>query len=194
MTEHAKLSPSGSKRWFACPGSLVLEAPIPNKSSTYSDDGTAMHHVAALCLTEHWRASKYVGQDIPVNSRHEEPRFVEFTDEMAELVQGYVDTVRKIGIGHRMLVETRVDFSEFVQIEDQFGTADCIIVDLEQGELGVYDLKTGHTPVTVPGNTQAMFYALGALRYLMDEDIATSAADPFDWAREQGLSTIRIGI
>lgn len=171
MTEHAKLSPSGSKRWFACPGSLVLEAPIPNKSSTYSDDGTAMHHVAALCLTEHWRASKYVGQDIPVNSRHEEPRFVEFTDEMAELVQGYVDTVRKIGIGHRMLVETRVDFSEFVQIEDQFGTADCIIVDLEQGELGVYDLKTGHTPVTVPGNTQAMFYALGALRKLLDEAI-----------------------
>ena len=171
---------------FACPGSLVLpEAPIPNKSSTYSDDGTAMHHVAALCLTEHWRASKYVGQDILVNSRHEEPRFVEFTDEMAELVQGYVDTVRKIGIGHRMLVETRVDFSEFVQIEDQFGTADCIIVDLEQGELGVYDLKTGHTPVTVPGNTQAMFYALGALRYLMDGDIATSAADPFEWAQEQ---------
>src|SRR5574343_1861108 len=113
---------------------------------------------------------------------------------MAELVQGYVDTVRKIGIGHRMLVETRVDFSEFVQIEDQFGTADCIIVDLEQGELGVYDLKTGHTPVTVPGNTQAMFYALGALRYLMDEDIATSAADPFEWAQEQGLDTVRIGI
>ena len=194
MTEHAKLSPSGSKRWFACPGSLVLEAPIPNKSSTYSDDGTAMHDVAARCLTEHWRATKYVGEDIPVNSKTEEPRFVEFTDEMAELVQGYVDTVRKIGIGHRMLVETRVDFSEFVQIEDQFGTADSIIVDLEQGELGVYDLKTGHTPVTVPGNTQAMFYALGALRYLMDEDIATSAADPFEWAQEQGLDTVRIGI
>ena len=171
MTEHAKLSPSGSKKWFSCPGSLVLEAPIPNKSSTYSDDGTAMHHVAALCLTEHWRASKYVGQDIPVNSKNEEPRYVEFTDEMAELVQGYVDTVRKIGIGHRMLVETRVNFSEFVQIEDQFGTADCIIVDLEQHELGVYDLKTGHTPVTVPGNTQAMFYALGALRTLLNEAI-----------------------
>lgn len=172
MTEHAKLSPSGSKRWFACPGSLVLEAPIPNKSSTYSDDGTAMHDVAARCLTEHWRATKYVGQDIPVNAKHEEPRYVEFTDEMADLVQGYVDTVRKIGIGHRMLVETRVDFSEFVQIEGQFGTADCIIVDLDQHELGVYDLKTGHTPVTVPGNTQAMFYALGALRKLLDEAIS----------------------
>jgi hypothetical protein len=46
----------------------------------------------------------------------------------------------------------------------------------------------------VPGNTQAMFYALGALRYLMDEDIATSAADPFEWAQEQGLDTVRIGI
>ena len=170
----------------------MLEAPIPNKSSTYSDDGTAMHHVAALCLTEHWRASKYV-RDIPVNSRHEEPRFVEFTDEMAELVQGYVDTVRKIGIGHRMLVETRVDFSEFVQIEDQFGTADRIIVDLEQGELGVYDLKTGHAGDRARQHAGDVLRA-GALRYLMDEDIATSAADPFDWAREQGLSTIRIGI
>ncbi len=194
MTEHAKLSPSGSKRWFACAGSLVLEAPIPNRSSTYSDDGTAMHHVAALCLTEHWRASKYVGQDIPVNGRNEEPRFVEFTDEMADLVQGYVDTVRKIGIGHRMLIETRVEFSEFVQIAGQFGTADCIIVDLDQGELGVYDLKTGHTPVKVERNTQAMLYALGALRYLMEEDIATGASDPFEWAKEAGLSTIRLGI
>lgn len=195
MTEHAKLSPSGSKRWFACPGSLVLEAPIPNKSSTYSDDGTAMHHVAALCLTEHWRASKYVGRDIPVNSRSEEPRFVEFTDEMADLVQGYVDTVRKIGIGNRMLIETRVDFSEFVQIDGQFGTADCIIWHDRDGELGVYDLKTGHTPVTVERNTQAMFYALGALRYLMDEDIATShSADPFAWAEEAGIKTIRLGI
>ena len=194
MTEHAKLSPSGSKRWFACPGSLVLEAPIPNKSSTYSDDGTAMHHVAALCLTEHWRASKYVGQDIPVNAKHEEPRFVEFTDDMADLVQGYVDTVRKIGIGNRMLVETRVDFSEFVQIEGQFGTADCIIWHEQDGELGVYDLKTGHTPVTVERNTQAMFYTLGALRYLMDEDIAAAASDPFAWAEEAGLKTIRLGI
>ena len=194
MTAHAKLSPSGSKRWFACPGSLVLEAPIPNKSNTYSDDGTAMHHVAALCLTEHWRASKYVGQDIPVNAKHEEPRFVEFTDDMADLVQGYVDTVRKIGIGNRMLVETRVDFSEFVQIEGQFGTADCIIWHEQDGELGVYDLKTGHTPVTVERNTQAMFYALGALRYLMDEDVATGAGDPFAWAEEAGLKTIRLGI
>ena len=184
--------PSGSKRWFACPGSPVLEAPIPNKSSTYSDDGTAIKPRRALCLTEHWRASKYVGQDIPVNSRHEEPRFVEFTDEMAELVQGYVDTVRKIGIGHRMLVETRVDFSEFVQIEDQFGTADCIIVDLEQGS-SACTTKTGHTPVTVPGNTQAMFYALARCATSW-----TRTSPPRRPTRSTGRgarpNTIRIGI
>ena len=168
--EHAKLSPSSSKKWFACPGSLVLEAPIPNKSSTYSDDGTAMHHVAALCLTEHWRASKYVGQDIPVNSRHEEPRFVEFTDEMAELVQGYVDTVRVIGIGNEVHVEKRVDFSEFVQLPDSFGTADAIVVDDRAGELVLIDLKTGHTPVVVEENSQLMLYALGVLAMLATGD------------------------
>lgn len=72
MTAHAKLSPSGSKRWFACPGSLVLEAPIPNKSNTYSDDGTAMHDIAARCLTMHYQATKYIGEDVPVH--HEASR------------------------------------------------------------------------------------------------------------------------
>ena len=170
----------------------MLEAPIPNKSSTYSDDGTAMHHVAALCLTEHWRASKYVGQDILVNSRHEEPRFVEFTDEMAELVQGYVDTVRKIGIGHRMLVETRVDFSEFVQIEDQFGTADCIIVDLEQGSSACTTSRPD-TPVTVPGNTQAMFYALARCATSWTRTSPPRRPTRSN-GRGAGLDTIRIGI
>lgn len=172
-TEHARLSPSGSKGWFACPGKITMEAPIPNKSSTYSDDGTAMHDIAARCLTQHYRAVKWVGERIPVHSTGEEPRHVEFTDEMADLVQGYVDTVRNIALHARSpaLVEQRVDFSEFVGVPGQFGTADCIIVDTEQGELFVIDLKTGRTPVHVENNSQLMLYALGALRLLADKEV-----------------------
>jgi hypothetical protein len=180
MTAHAKLSPSGSKRWFACPGSLVLEAPIPNKSNTYSDDGTAMHDIAARCLTMHYQATKYIGEDVPVHHEGEPERFVEFTDEMAELVQGYVDTVRVIGIGNEVHIEKRVDFSEFVQLPDSFGTADAIVVDDRAGELVLIDLKTGHTPVVVEENSQLMLYALGVLAMLATGDQVPVGPAPKD--------------
>lgn len=179
MAAHAKLSPSGSKRWFACPGSLVLEAPIPNKSNSYSDDGTAMHDIAARCLTEHWPATKYIGTDVPVHRGGEPERFVTFDDSMAELVQGYVDCVRVFGIGNTQMIEQRVDFSSFVEIPDQFGTADAIIVDDRAGEMILVDLKTGHTPVLVEENSQLMLYALGALQML--------AGDDFDAPEEEQL-------
>jgi hypothetical protein len=193
-SEHARLSPSGSKKWMSCAGSLTLEAPIPNRASTYSDDGTAMHEVAAWCLTEHWRAVKRVGESIKINAASEEPRFVEFDDEMADLVQGYVDTVRALGVGNTMLIEQRVDFSEFVQVPEQFGTGDCIIVDDKQGELMVIDLKTGHMPVDVEKNSQNGLYALGALRKLLDEDLAATVDDPFAYAEARGIKTVRFGI
>jgi len=164
---HAKLSPSGSKRWFACPGSTVLEAPFPDTSNTYSDSGTAMHEVAAWCLTEHRRALTRVGNMVPVNDEGEPDRFVEFTEDMAELVQGYVDFVRREGINHRVLVEKRVEFSDFVGIADQFGTADAIIVNEEDGLLSVIDLKTGYRPVDVVENSQLMLYALGAVSLIL---------------------------
>ena len=193
-TEHARLSPSGSKKWFACPGSITLEAPIPNKSSTYADDGTAMHEIAARCLTQHYRAVKWVGEQIPVHAAGEEPRFVEFDDEMADLVQGYVDTVRAMAIGYTLLVEQRVDFSEFVGVPGQFGTLDAGIHFHDQGEIFAGDLKTGRTPVHVEGNSQLLLYLLGLLRKLLDDDLGAAETDPFEYARRIGIKTCRIGI
>lgn len=165
---HARLSPSGSKKWMACPGSLTLEAAFPNLPSGYSDDGTAMHTVAKMCLTEHWRAAKAIGTKVPVHAPGELTRVVVFTDEMAEKTQGYVDTVRHIGIGNVMIIEHRVDFSNWVGIPGQFGTADAIIlieIPEEPGcfELFVIDLKTGWVRVDPEENSQGMCYALGAL-------------------------------
>jgi hypothetical protein len=168
--EHARLSPSGSKKWFACPGSITLEESIPNRPTTYSDEGTACHTVAAECLTkQHHRASALVGELIPVNSPSEPPRYVKFTDEMADMVQGYVDCIRALGTNNLLLVEQRVDFSDFAGVADQFGTADAIVFDEQQGELQVHDAKFGHTPVGVESNTQLMIYALGALKRLTEQ-------------------------
>jgi hypothetical protein len=160
QAEHARLSPSGSKKWFACPGSLTLEASIPNEANKYSDDGTAKHEIARRCMTEHFRASKWVGELVPVHADGEEPRYVRFTDDAADEVQGVVDTVRSLTIGCTLyLIEHRVDFSDVVQLPGQFGTLDVGILTRDR-ELQVHDYKFGHTPVEVEKNTQLLIYAL----------------------------------
>jgi hypothetical protein len=160
-TEHARLSPSGSKKWMACPGSITLEELMPPETSIYADEGTACHTVAARCLTEHYPATKWVGHDIPVNAANEDPRFVEFTEEMAELVQEYVNAVKFSSIGCEYWVETRVEFSEYVGVPGQFGTADFACYNADDKELQVDDAKFGHREVGVEENSQLMFYALG---------------------------------
>lgn len=178
---HARLSPSGSKKWFACPGSITLEEPIPNVATSYSDAGTAMHEIAARCLTQHYRAKKYIGEYIVVSLPHEKPaRKVLFDEDMADLTQSYADAMRFKSIGHRYWVEVRVDFSEFCGVPGQFGTADYIVLNEREGELSVDDLKSGYTPVDVRKNSQLMTYALGALAMLRDEDAAAQQATEED--------------
>jgi RecB family exonuclease len=83
---------------------------------------------------------------------------------MAELVQDYVDHVKSLVQGDKLMVEQRVDFTPFVDEADSFGTADVVIV--RSDEVQVIDLKTGRTPVEVESNTQMMTYALGVLHEL----------------------------
>ena len=48
MSEHAKLSPSGSARWLSCPGSYWLSEQAPQQpSSAAADEGTDAHEWAA---------------------------------------------------------------------------------------------------------------------------------------------------
>lgn len=173
-TDHARFSPSGSKKWMSCPGSMAMESVIPIRVSSYADDGTACHWVAAKCLTEHYPASKWTGKDIPVHGTHEEERFVEFTAEMAEMTQEYVDAVRFQCIGNDYWIEQRVEFSPYIEIPDQFGTVDAAIVVVKDRELQCHDAKFGHRPVEVTDNSQLKIYALGMYDKLsISHDIET---------------------
>jgi len=169
-SDHARLSPSGSKRWLSCAGSLVLEAPYPNKSNAYSDEGTACHEIAARCLRQGIYARKFVGEFVPVHKSDEEPRFVQFTDDMVDLTQPEVDAVRAIGASAVLtLIEHKADFSEVVQIPGQFGTLDVgLVLPLGDGtyELVILDFKFGHTPVEAEHNTQLLIYALALYQEL----------------------------
>ena len=146
-----------------CPGSITLEAAFPNLPNTYSDDGTACHTVASDCLTFGGHPRDSIGDLIVVSDPGEPERRVPFTEEMAETTQDYVDTIRERAKGHELHVEQRVEFSYYVDVPDQFGTADAIILKHEIRELEVCDLKTGYVFVEVEDNSQLLIYALAAL-------------------------------
>ena len=139
---HAKLSPSASERWFACPGSVVLSADIPESSSSYADEGTKAHGLAELMLKDQPRATGYPA-------------------EMRDNVRVYVDHVKALADGPDIIlqVEQQVKVSD-----DCWGTADALIWNPKLKTLYVRDLKYGAgVAVEVTNNLQLKIYALAAL-------------------------------
>ena len=146
MTAHAKLSASGAHRWMACPGSVKAEEGLPDKSSTFAQEGTLAHEIVEKALRLGFNCDTLI--DRP------DVKYI------AEPAQVYVDYVRALPGKHRF-IETRVDFSEWVP--GGFGTADSIVIDEDTATLQIAALKFGTgVRVDAPNNPQAMLYALGA--------------------------------
>jgi hypothetical protein len=140
-----------------CPGSVALEAPLPDTSSKFADEGTAAHELASMALGSKTDAHGYIGRIIKAGER-------EFAvdEAMANHVQVYIDNVREYAIDAELLIEQRVQFSEHIGVPDSFGTSDAVI--LRNDELQVHDLKYGMgVKVDAEANEQLMLYALGAL-------------------------------
>jgi hypothetical protein len=120
-------------------------------------------------------------------------------DVMLYGVDLYLATIRdeleRLGPGTQMVIERRFDLSwvyEGREIPDYarelfdprtgapcrggplelFGTNDCCLVQ-PFGEIVVVDYKNGRVPVEVEGNTQVLYYGLGAARTLAALDFTT---------------------
>lgn len=174
MAEHARLSPSGAEKWMACPGSVALEANEPDESNDYSDEGTAAHHLGAVCLLGDRNAAEFIGRRIAVcegkaywnpDQPGEASNIFDVDDTMAGHVQAYVDKVREYYLpGVMASIEHRMPIDHITGEEGACGTADAVIVSSPRKELTIVDLKYGMREVDVVRNKQLMIYALAALR------------------------------
>jgi hypothetical protein len=149
---------------MACPGSVTLEADIPDTSSAYAREGTAAHELAALVLEDSGSyASDYVGKKIAFND-HGEDVLWPITKEMAEYVDDYVKFVRDRAKGKMLYVECKLSIGHVTCEAGATGTSDVVIIDIPNKTIEVIDLKYGMgVRVDADENPQLQLYALGAL-------------------------------
>ena len=168
--KHARLSASGSHRWLACPGSVLLEQDFPEDViSEYAEYGTAGHELAQESLENEQPAHKLEGKYF--NKTKHFPEGFMADAEMVDAVQRYLNYCNALGEG-KTEIEKRVDFSSYVP--DGFGTADFI--HYGDSRLHIVDLKMGKgVKIDAEWNTQGMLYALGVVwdAKLADNDLVT---------------------
>ncbi len=144
---HSKIGASSMYRWSNCPGSVRMSEGIESKSSVYAEEGTLAHAYAADLLE--------IGKHPSGASA-----------EIIESVMVYVETVRSDAGTNPIQVEVKFDLSNL--FPGMFGTSDAVVYDPISKILRVYDYKHGSGLIVEVssggvGNSQLMYYALGAL-------------------------------
>lgn len=155
MTKHAILSASGAHRWMNCTPSARLELEFDDSSGEAAKEGTAAHELGEHKLREALK--------IPTKkptSIYDSEEMERYTDEYVQFILEELAAVKQITKDPLLLIEQRLDFSNYVP--EGFGTGDCLIV--ADDVVHVIDFKYGQgVLVEAENNTQMMLYALGAL-------------------------------
>lgn len=157
LRAHSHLGASSAHRWLTCPGSIRLSIGQPNESSIFAAEGTAAHELCEMALRQKKDAIDFLGEEI-ITGNHK----FEVTEEMAEAVQVYVDTIRAdFEEGDILFIEHRFDLSNV--FEGMFGTNDAGLYKRD-GSLKVYDYKHGKGyAVEVENNPQLAYYGIGLM-------------------------------
>jgi hypothetical protein len=166
---HAKLSASGSKRWLTCTPSAQLESQFPNTTSAFAEEGTWAHEYSELLLKDY-----LFKMDLKLFTRQLDEKMssdfatadnYEAVESYVAFVQGRIKQIRADHPDSLVMLEQRVDFSEWVP--EGFGTGDVVLI--YGNTLEVIDLKFGKgVQVEAKGNTQLALYALGAWSQFRD--------------------------
>ncbi|MEG1159350.1 MAG: DUF2800 domain-containing protein [Acidaminococcaceae bacterium] len=161
MGAHALLSPSAAHRWMNCPAAPRLEENVQDKGSSYAAEGSLAH---AYCA---YKLKNFLG--LPTDEETKEINELkalyhtgemdEYTDTYKTIVLEKFNAARAITKDAQLLVEIKLDFSQYVP--KAFGTADAIII--ADGTLEIIDFKYGKgVKVSAYHNPQMQIYALGA--------------------------------
>lgn len=157
---HALLGASSAHRWLACTPSARLEANQPDSSSTAAAEGTLAHELAEIRLTQLLRGEKPTTPERIRKHPLYHPVMDEYVDQYADYVMEHLVEARLATPDAQLLLEQRLDFSEYVP--EGFGTGDAVLVS--DGTLHVFDFKYGKGhPVYAQDNPQIRLYGLGAL-------------------------------
>lgn len=171
---HSILGASGASRWLSCPGSVRLSKGMPNISSDYAKEGVAAHELGEMCLRTKKNAADHLGSVITVQGSA-----YEVTEEMAEAVQLYLDTVRAdldsiTGADLRIEHKFHLDWL----YPGLYGTNDCLVGE-PFGILRVYDFKYGAgVAIDAEDNVQTMYYGLGAAKGDAYEEVELVIVQP----------------
>lgn len=146
IPKHASLPPSGTERWFNCPGSIRLSKGMKSVDTVAGLEGTLAHEYASEILLE-----EAVVNDIPTkNMRDAVGRYTEFIQNLEDGYEGEFD----------YMVEGKIDLTHLGG--DIWGTLDYASWQFDK-DLYVVDYKNGLVTIEVKNNTQLLTYALGLL-------------------------------
>lgn len=159
--QHALLSPSAAHRWMNCTAAPRLEATAPDNDSSYAQEGTLAHAYCAKKLKSFFGLDT-AGEDKEIaqlNDQYHTGEMDEYTDTYKVIVLEKYNAAWTVTKDAQLLIETRLDFSEYVP--EAFGTSDATII--ADGLMEVIDFKYGKgVRVSAVDNEQMKIYALGA--------------------------------
>lgn len=168
-SSHTVASPSALHRLMRCPGSAVLCKSVPEKSSSYAEEGTLFHSVMEYILKSKLGeqvTNKWIRMYIETYSTIALEK--EAIDEMIDCVQDAVEWFNLNFVNaNQIIAETRLPM---YYSDKDFGTADVIV--LFDDRLVIVDWKYGKgVDVSPNNNPQLISYAVSALKYLSSQHI-----------------------
>lgn len=168
-SSHTVASPSALHRLMRCPGSAVLCKSVPEKSSSYAEEGTLFHSVMEYILKSKLGeqvTNKWIRMYIETYSTIALEK--EAIDEMVDCVQDAVEWFNLNFVNaSQIIAETRLPM---YYSDKDFGTADVIV--LFDDRLVIVDWKYGKgVDVSPNNNPQLISYAVSALKYLSSQHI-----------------------
>lgn len=147
---HKRLSGSRIERALLCPGSIQLEATLPDEPNDAALRGTAIHEIADALLRN---------EPLPAHHQDKPEDWIQEAADYAWTLTDYAS-----GWAKKRFVEMRLDDGLGQLHPSLGGTADYVAIG--SGRLLVADLKTGRVDVQPTYSAQLMTYAAGVVLQL----------------------------